>query len=899
MGSWPIVARPDHVDRLVDALAARPARAQMLRGPSGVGKTTVAATAASALAAKGRTIVPVVALDELRDVPLGALSPLLGAERFAPHDDVADRLQQLIALVGAHADTYLLVVDDAPLLDATSAAALYQLVRVFAVPALLTARDEHPMTGALARLLHEDLVTVTEVPGLGLDQTRELLRRRLGAEPRPETLRTLFDVTRGNPLFLRELVLSAERTGRVRSGPYGVELDPSRVPPHIIGTVASRLDTLRDDQRRFAELLAVAQPWPATATRAEDLDTVDDLVAGGFVVASGEGAGGEGASGEGDRAHLRLAHPIFAEALLADLEPAARNRLRESAARRLLALPSPPVRFTAVCLLLDAGATVARDDTLWAARYAHAVGDHERAIAAADRVLATATEEDAPALATAHVTRAAALSALGRVEEADEAFARAEASARAGAAAETLAIVHLRWGQHTALRRHEPRAAADRIVSILDDLDATGRALLEPDLAKWRLMAGDREVLASHVIPPATLDRARGADPAPGAGPGDAAEHAAGHAAELTAALGTAMIATMAGRIDDASAAIASGRPLAARFAEVVPYGESLLDLSAFLVDVARGRIDDARAFAEARRLEPFAESSGVWSYALALIHLHGGRLHDAAPLAVLAVDQLRWRDFTGLLGPALALASTVHAQRGDQASARAFLDALEPAHHDDVKVRLQAAEAQAWLAAAEGDPESASAALTSAVRVGVEAGHLLLAALTATVALRLSSGGEVLDLVSSAAAASGAPFLELVRRAAEAREHHDAAAAVELAPALTTAGLGALAFGLVSAAPGWEPDDRMLVRRARVTASELSRTVVSPSRPRHARDDAGLTEREWTVATAAARRERSREIAERLGVSVRTIDNHLSNIYRKLGVRGRTELERELREFL
>jgi DNA-binding CsgD family transcriptional regulator/tetratricopeptide (TPR) repeat protein len=876
MGSWPIVARPDHVDRLVDALVARPARAQMLRGPSGVGKTTVAAAAASALAAKGRTIVPVVALDELRDVPLGALSPLLGASRFAPHDDVGERLHELIALVGSHADTYLLVVDDAPLLDATSAAALYQLVRVFAVPALLTARDEHPMTGALARLLHEDLVTVSEIPGLALDETRELLRRRLGADPRPETLRSLFELTHGNPLFLRELVLSAERSGRVRPGPFGVELDPSRVPPHIIGTVASRLDTLRDDERRFAELLAVAQPWPATATRAEERDTVDDLVAGGFVVASGEGA-----SGESDHEHLRLAHPVFAEALLASLDPAARNRLREAAARRLLTLPSPPVRFTAVCLLLDAGATVARDDTLWAARYAHSVGDHERAIAAADRVLATATDEDAPVFAEAHVTRAAALSALGRVGEADEAFARAEECARASAAAETLAIVHLRWGQHTALRRHEPRVAAERMVSILDDLDATGRALLEPDLAKWRLMAGDREVLSS---PPT-------ADPEP--------PHAAEHAAGLTAALGTAMIATMAGRIDDASAAIASGRPLAARFAEVVPYGESLLDLSAFLVDVARGRIDDARAFAEARRLEPFAESSGVWSYALALIHLHGGRLHDAAPLAVLAVEQLRWRDFTGLLGPALALAATVHAQRGDRASARAFLDALEPAHHDDVKVRLQSAEAQAWLAASEGDSASALTVLTAAVRGGVDAGHLLLASLTATVALRLSSSEEVLDLVSSAAASSGAPFLELVRRAAEARQHHDAATAVDLAAPLTTAGLGALALDLVSAVPAWEPGDRMLVRRARVTASELSLTVVPPSLPRHARDEAGLTEREWTVATAAARRERSREIAERLGVSVRTVDNHLSNIYRKLGVRGRTELERELREFL
>ena len=429
MGSWPIIARPDHVDRLVEALAAHPARAQMLRGPSGVGKTTVAAAAASALAAKGRTIVPVVALDELRDVPLGALSPLLAAARFAPHDDVADRLQELIALVGAHADTYLLVVDDAPLLDATSAAALYQLVRVFAVPALLTARDEHPITGALARLLHEDLVTVTEVPGLGLDETRELLRRRLGADPRPETLRTLFEVTHGNPLFLRELVLSAERSGGVRAGPYGVELDPSRVPPHIIGTVASRLDTLRDDERRFAELLAVAQPWPAAATRSDERETVDDLVDGGFVVASGEG----------HDAHLRLAHPVFAEALLARLEPAARDRVREAAARRLLDLPSPPVRFTAVCLLLDAGATVTRDDTLWAARYAHAVGDHERAIAAADRVVSSCGNT------TAHMVLAAGRPWIVVPEWRyfDEQLCKAEVLDREG-----LAAVSRQWPSH-------------------------------------------------------------------------------------------------------------------------------------------------------------------------------------------------------------------------------------------------------------------------------------------------------------------------------------------------------------------------------------------------------------------------------------------------------------------
>jgi DNA-binding NarL/FixJ family response regulator len=53
------------------------------------------------------------------------------------------------------------------------------------------------------------------------------------------------------------------------------------------------------------------------------------------------------------------------------------------------------------------------------------------------------------------------------------------------------------------------------------------------------------------------------------------------------------------------------------------------------------------------------------------------------------------------------------------------------------------------------------------------------------------------------------------------------------------------------------------------------------------------LTPRELQIATLASRGLRNREIAERLGVAVRTVDNHLHQAYSKLGIGSRGDLGR------
>jgi len=52
----------------------------------------------------------------------------------------------------------------------------------------------------------------------------------------------------------------------------------------------------------------------------------------------------------------------------------------------------------------------------------------------------------------------------------------------------------------------------------------------------------------------------------------------------------------------------------------------------------------------------------------------------------------------------------------------------------------------------------------------------------------------------------------------------------------------------------------------------------------------ASLTEREQTVLALLAAGYRNREMAERLQVSLKTVEFHVSQVLEKLGVRSRTE---------
>ena len=83
--------------------------------------------------------------------------------------------------------------------------------------------------------------TSVDLEGLSLEHSQSILQQYLGGTLRPESLRTLFEASRGNPLMLRELIFAAARAGGIRTGDFGVEVSLEALPQHVRATIAERV----------------------------------------------------------------------------------------------------------------------------------------------------------------------------------------------------------------------------------------------------------------------------------------------------------------------------------------------------------------------------------------------------------------------------------------------------------------------------------------------------------------------------------------------------------------------------------------------------------------------------------------------------------------------------------
>src|SRR6516165_7977472 len=369
---WPIVGRRSELEVFERALASGECSGLVIHGQAGVGKTRLANECAEQAAAHGHPTERVAGSRTTAQLPLGAVVALLagGLGRPGPDGELYPAAlfeQTRRALHERHRGRRLVTVaDDVALLDAASLALLEYLAAQKTIFLVATVRTGEPVPDLVTGLWRDGRVERVDIHDLSRAHLDTLLHLALGGPIEAGAGREFWEVTRGNPLYVRELVLGALELGALveRSGVWHLE-DRLPATSRLLDLVEQRIGGLSAEARSVVELLALCQPLELGYLEATTpVEVLESLERAGLVTIAV------------DCQEVRLAHPMYGRVIRAAM-PRSRARaiLLAQADRLEAAAPVPgPAALRIAIWRLDAGgqpdpAVLIRGAHM--ARYAH------------------------------------------------------------------------------------------------------------------------------------------------------------------------------------------------------------------------------------------------------------------------------------------------------------------------------------------------------------------------------------------------------------------------------------------------------------------------------------------------------------------------------------------------
>jgi DNA-binding CsgD family transcriptional regulator/type II secretory pathway predicted ATPase ExeA len=316
-------------------------------GEMGVGKSRLLAEVVDALSTTDHDLIRVAGFDAAGSLPLAPLLPVVAEDLATP--DPARRILSELYRRTRHGRV-VLVVDDAHLLDPASAAVIHQVAHNRLAPLLVAVRAPDPRPAAVDALWRDEHLDRVELPPLTRPATDELVERSFGGNVEPSTRARIWALTRGYPLYLRELLAGALEAGSLEQDQVGTWhlVRDARLPERLEEVVGERLRDLDVHQRAVMEFVSLAPGIRRQAV--EELTSagaIEDLVRRGIVVV-------QRTVGEQS---LEPAHPVFGAVTRGSTTPSQLDQRRRVLGAALADSGESPAR--AAALLLDAGEPLA------------------------------------------------------------------------------------------------------------------------------------------------------------------------------------------------------------------------------------------------------------------------------------------------------------------------------------------------------------------------------------------------------------------------------------------------------------------------------------------------------------------------------------------------------------
>ncbi|GID96000.1 LuxR C-terminal-related transcriptional regulator [Amorphoplanes digitatis] len=861
MEHWEFVGRADELARLTSAVTIDSDRGLILSGAAGIGKSRLLQQAVSMLPAEQYSVHRASANIASSGLPFGGLAQILPPDVPAGLSSAGMLRWAVDGLHAAAGDRpIVLAIDDAHLLDPPSAALTHLLVREGAT--LLGAlRIAEPVPTPISALWTEGLLSHAELAPLTDEESRELLIALVGGPVEGGSAQRLARLGGGNPLLLRELVLAAVGGGElIRTYGFWRWTGRLTLAPSLADLVDARLGGLTAGVRDVLELVSFGEPLGlALLLRGAEPRDVEAAEERGLIRVVAEER----------RRDVRLAHPLYGEVVrrrcpvtrsrrllagLADLVEGTGARRRDDLLRVAVWRLDSGTAQDATLLLDAARQAFDRFDIGLALRLAEAAYDAGGGFPAAELLAAVLLFADQPE------------EALTVLDGTPDDNARALTSR---AAVEFLGLGRTDAVDTLAGAKPDEPAEAARVRA----LEAFLRLQLD-ELAAARALA--RGVLDEPAAGTATRALARcvlAFLAAAGGDPGGSAELIAAVVADTAAwrretpAVQYALQMAEGTMVSVSMDLTAIDRILAAEFARLAQaggfgFGSGWVSLLQARAALLRGRTDEA-----------------LWATEQACAALAPARVYDGGAHFARA-------NVAALLGQVtLAVDALAVAESAAGGAVGLFYPWWE--------------QARAWTLACRGELAPAVQVLRgSAARARADGfhGHELLALYDL---VRLGRPDLAADRMAALGGTVGGAAAPLLIR--HARACADEAPEDLFAVAREFAVLGYQLFAAEAAAGAVR-----IFRQARdpraLAASTLMADVLgrcgTMRTPALLAIQPALTVRERQVAELAAEGVRSREIADRLYLSPRTVENHLQRVYTKLGVNGRVELAPALRLF-